>query len=215
MGVYAGLRPLLTGESEQTSKLSREHAVLDRGNGLISVTGGKYTTYRVMAADAVDALAPYLDGRLAKSATATIPLLGATSPVDERIHTRYGTLKNEVGESIAANPHYGVQVVQDAPYLVAEIAYAVTHEGALHLDDVLTRRTRLSVETNHRGVAAAPTVAAVMGGLLGWDETTVRREVEHYEARVRAELDSQRQPDDRTADAARMGATDVRTGRSE
>lgn len=215
VGVYAGLRPLLTGESERTSKLSREHAVLDRGNGLITVAGGKYTTYRVMAADAVDAVAPYLDESPAKSTTATIPLLGATSSVDERIHTRYGTLKNDVGESIAANPRYGAQVVEDAPYLVAEIAYAVTHEGALHIDDVLTRRTRLSIETDHRGVAAAPSVAAVMGGLLGWDEATARREVEHYEARVRAELDSQRQPDDHTADAARMGAPDVRTGRSE
>lgn len=211
VGVYAGLRPLMSGESEQTSKLSREHAVLDRGNGLISVAGGKYTTYRVMAADAVDALAPYL-GELPTSITDTIPLVGATSPLDERIHIRYGALKNDLGESIAANPHYGAPVVEDAPYLIAEIAYAVTHEGALHLDDVLTRRTRLSVETYHRGVAAAPTVAAVMGSLLGWDEATAGREIEHYEARVRAELDSQRQPDDQTADAARMGAPDVRTG---
>ncbi len=212
VGVYAGLRPLMTGESEQTSRLSREHAVLDRGNGLISVAGGKYTTYRVMAADAVDALAPYLEDDLRSSTTDTIPLVGATSPLEERLHTRYGTLKNDLGESIAANPHYGTPVVEDAPYLIAEIAYAVTHEGALHLDDVLTRRTRLSVETAHRGVAAAPTVAAVMGSLLGWDEATSGREFEHYEARVRAEVDSQRQPDDQTADAARMGAPDVRTG---
>ncbi len=212
IGVYAGLRPLMTGESEQTSKLSREHAVIDRGNGLISVAGGKYTTYRVMAADAVDALAPYLGGTVPESVTETIPLLGATSPLQERLHTRYGTLKNELGESIASNPRYGAPVVDDAPYLIAEIAYAVTHEGALHLDDVLTRRTRLSVETVHRGVAAAPTVAAVMGSLLGWDVATAEREIEHYEARVRAELDSQRQPDDQTADAARLGAPDVRTG---
>jgi glycerol-3-phosphate dehydrogenase len=106
-------------------------------------------------------------------------------------------------------------VVADAPYLVAEVAYAVTHEGALHLDDVLTRRTRLSIETTHRGVGAAPTVAAVMAELLGWDRATVDLEINHYEARVRAELDSQSQPDDHTADAARMGAPDVRTGVSE
>lgn len=215
VGVYAGLRPLLKGESDQTSKLSREHAVIDRGNGIVSVAGGKYTTYRVMAADAVDAVAPYLDGELSPSSTQDIPLVGAAPPVDERIHIRYGALKTEIGESIAANPHYGKPVVADAPYLIAEVAYAVTHEGALHLDDVLTRRTRLSIETQHRGVAAAPGVAAVMGEILGWDQATVDREVDHYEARVRAELDSQKQPDDHTADAARMGAPDVRTGRSE
>ena len=215
VGVYAGLRPLLSGESEQTSKLSREHAVIDRGNGLITVAGGKYTTYRVMAADAVDALEPYLNRDLAPSATGSLPLVGAAPRIEERIHTRYGSLKTDIGESIAANPHYGARVVDDAPYLVAEVAYAVTHEGALHLDDVLTRRTRLSIETGHRGVAAAPTVASVMGALLQWDGATSTREIEHYEARVRAEIESQGQPDDHTADAARMGAPDVRTGRSE
>ncbi|HUG32500.1 MAG TPA: glycerol-3-phosphate dehydrogenase/oxidase [Acidimicrobiia bacterium] len=215
VGVYAGLRPLLKGESEQTSKLSRQHAVVDRGNGMVSVAGGKYTTYRVMAADAVDALEPYLDEPLGRSRTDAIPLVGATTPLDERIHSRYGSLKTEIGESIAAKPHYGAPVVADAPYLLAEIAYAVTHEGALHLDDVLTRRTRLSIETSHRGVAAAPPAAAIMAQILGWDEETIRREIDHYEARVRAEVDSQQQPDDHTADAARMGAPDVRTGRSE
>jgi glycerol-3-phosphate dehydrogenase len=215
VGVYAGLRPLLAGESEETSKLSREHAVIDRKNGMITVVGGKYTTYRVMAADAVDALAPYLDRGLAPSVTGETPLVGAAPLLDERIHSRYGALKTDIGESIAANPHYGNPVVADAPYLIAEIAYAVTHEGALHLDDVLTRRTRLSVETKHRGVAAAPAVAATMGEILGWDRETIGREIDHYEARVRAELDSQKQPDDRTADAARMGAPDVRTGVSE
>ena len=103
----------------------------------------------------------------------------------------------------------------DAPYLKAEAAYAVTHEGALHLDDVLTRRTRISVETRHRGTEAAPATAEIMGELLGWDGSTVDREVAHYKARVKAELDSQEQPDDRTADAARMGAPDVRTGTAE
>lgn len=215
VGVYAGLRPLLKGESEQTSKLTREHAVIDRGNGLVSVAGGKYTTYRVMAADAVDAVGPYLDGSLDESHTEEIRLVGATDPLDERIHTRYGLLKNQLGETIAAHPHYGAPVLDDAPYLVAELAYATTHEGALHLDDVLTRRTRMSIETVHRGVAAAPTTAAVMGEILGWDRATAEREVRHYEARVRAELDSQRQPDDHTADAARMGAPDVRTGSSD
>lgn len=229
VGVYAGLRPLLAGESEETSKLSREHAVIDRGYGLITITGGKYTTYRVMARDAVDATAEYLDAPLPPSRTNRIPLVGTggvddvrahppeTIPAEhlERLLTRYGSRLLDLAESIEADPSLGEPLTTDASYLKAEILYAATHEGALHLDDVLTRRTRISVETRHRGVAIAETTAAIVGGVLGWDEQTVAREVEHYHARVDAELDSQRQPDDRTADAARMGAADVRTGTAE
>ena len=95
------------------------------------------------------------------------------------------------------------------------VAYAARHEGALHLDDVLTRRTRLSIESWDRGLAATKQVAELMGAELNWDENTIAREVEHYEARVAAERESQEQPDDRTADAARLGAPDVRMlGRS-
>ena len=215
VGVYAGLRPLLKGESEETSKLSREHAVIDRGNGLVSVAGGKYTTYRVMAKDAVDAIGHYLDGPVPASNTVELALIGAESRQDDRLHSRYGSLIGDVEALIAQCPGWGEALVADAPYLKAEAAYAVTHEGALHLDDVLTRRTRISVETRHRGTEAAPATAEIMGELLGWDGSTVDREVAHYKARVKAELDSQEQPDDRTADAARMGAPDVRTGTAE
>jgi glycerol-3-phosphate dehydrogenase len=90
--------------------------------------------------------------------------------------------------------------------------YAASHEGALHLDDALTRRMRVSIESWDRGLAAAPVVARRMGEVLDWDEDTIAREIEHYEARVQAERESQRMPDDRTADAARMGAPDVRLG---
>ena len=93
-----------------------------------------------------------------------------------------------------------------------EARYAATHEGALHLDDVLTRRTRISIETFDRGTVAARPVAKLMGEVLGWDEATFEREIQHYEARVNAERDSQTQPDDLTADAARLGAPDVRMG---
>ena len=212
VGVYAGLRPLLQGESEDTSKLSREHAVFDRGNGLISVAGGKYTTYRVMAADAVEALAPYLPGALPPTRTEDVPLVGATARQDDRLVSRYGSNSSEIEGLIAANPGLGRQVVDDAPYLRAEIAYAASHEGALHLDDLLTRRTRLSIETVDRGMEAVAPVVDIVAPILGWDEAAIRREVEHYHARVEAERDSQTRPDDETADAARMGAPDVRVG---
>lgn len=215
VGVYAGLRPLLRGESEETSKLSREHAVVDRGNGLISVAGGKYTTYRVMAEDAVDATAPYLHRGLPSSSTDELPLVGAVPHDEDRLHGRYGSLADEVRGLAAIDPEYARPVVSDAPYLAAELRYAATHEGALHLDDVLTRRTRLSIETRDRGLDAARPAARILGDVLGWSRATFDREITHYEARVRAELDSQSQPNDRTADAARMGAPDVRTGSSE
>ena len=93
----------------------------------------------------------------------------------------------------------------------AEVKFAVESEAALHLDDVLTRRTRLSIECRDRGVAGAPFVASIMSDLLGWDDATVARELEHYEARVNAERESQMMPDDLTADAARLGAPDIRT----
>jgi glycerol-3-phosphate dehydrogenase len=228
VGVYAGLRPLLVGESDETSKLSREHAVIESGTGLITVAGGKYTTYRVMARDAVDAAMKGHD--VAASRTETVPLMGATGyqelwerraglgvdpAVAEHLLGRHGSTTFDLLAIIEADPGLGRPLIEDAPYLRAEIVHAVTDEGALHLDDVLTRRTRISIETRDRGTLAAPPAAEIMARRLGWDQATLNREIEHYLARVEAELDSQRQPDDRTADAARMGAPDVRTGRAE
>ncbi len=109
-----------------------------------------------------------------------------------------------------ADPTLAVPLDGAPEYLAAEIAYAALAEGALHLDDVLTRRTRISFETTHRGTESAEHAARIMGGVLGWDETIRKREVEHYLARVTAERQSQTMPDDQAADAARVGAPDVR-----
>ena len=94
-------------------------------------------------------------------------------------------------------------------YLRAELVYAASHEGARHLEDVLTRRTRISIETFDRGIAAAPVAARLMAGVLGWTEEQTAREVEHYRLRVEAARASQEQPDDETADAKRLGAPEV------
>jgi glycerol-3-phosphate dehydrogenase len=230
-GVYAGLRPLLYGESEATSKLSREHAVAQTVAGLITIAGGKYTTYRVMAEDAVDAAARNLPQRVPSSVTDKTPLLGAQGYhalwnrrrrfADEvGVHVsriehllgRYGSLITELLDLLADRPELGERIAGAEDYLRVEAIYAASHEGALHLDDLLTRRTRISIETFDRGLAAARDVAPLMGEVLGWDEDTVAREIEHYAARVAAEVESQRMPDDHTADAARMGARDVRVG---
>ncbi|WP_203717711.1 glycerol-3-phosphate dehydrogenase/oxidase [Asanoa siamensis] len=227
-GVYAGLRPLLSGEADATSKLSREHAVIEPMLGLLLVAGGKYTTYRVMAADVVDRAVRRLGGGQ-PSGTAELPLLGADGytaawrdradlarrrgvqgGVVEHLLERYGTLTTELLALIDADPDLAAPLAGAPEYLAAEVAYAAYAEGALHLDDVLTRRTRISFETAHRGAESARHAAAVMAGVLGWDDAVRQREIEHYLARVDAERESQRMPDDATADAARMGAADVR-----
>jgi glycerol-3-phosphate dehydrogenase len=227
-GVYAGLRPLLAGESEATSKLSREHTVAHPVPGLVVVAGGKYTTYRVMAKDAVDAAVHGLDRRVAPCVTEEIPLVGAEGyralwNARARIATRtglhvvrvehllnrYGALAEEVLELIAGDPTLGTPLGGADDYLRAEVVYAVTHEGARHLDDVMTRRTRISIETFDRGTRSAREASELMAPVLGWDAERLEREVEHYEKRVEAERESQRQPDDLTADAARLGAPDI------
>jgi glycerol-3-phosphate dehydrogenase len=228
-GVYAGLRPLLSGESDATSTLSREHAVATTAPGLVTVAGGKYTTYRVMAEDAVDLAARSLPGRVPDSVTDRTPLLGAIGYFAlhnrrydlaaasglhvvriEHLLGRYGSLTEELLEMIADDPSLGDPITGAEDHLRVEAVYAASHEGALHLDDVLTRRTRISIETFDRGVGAAPAVARLMASVLGWDDDRVAREVAHYEARVTAERESQRQVDDLSADAARLGAPDVR-----
>jgi glycerol-3-phosphate dehydrogenase len=229
LGVYAGLRPLLAGESDETSRLSREHAVLTPVPGLVLVAGGKYTTYRVMAEDAVDAAAAGLPG-VPASRTAHLPLVGARTWSDVRhraaeiaagsgvaeetvgrLLRRHGDRIGDVLDLARKDPALARPLAGAPGYLAAEVVHAVTAEGALHLDDVLTRRTRVSIETAHRGVDSAAEVAALVAGPLGWDAERTAREVEHYTARVAAERESQRMPDDRTADAARLGAPDVRT----
>ncbi|CCG04936.1 glycerol-3-phosphate dehydrogenase/oxidase [Blastococcus saxobsidens] len=228
VGVYAGLRPLLAGESDDTSRLSREHAVVTPVPGLVLVAGGKYTTYRVMAADAVDAAVAGLPGA-PRSRTAELPLVGARGwaavrgraaelsaesgvPEDTlvRLLQRHGDQIGAVLDLARDDPALGRPLTGAPGYLAAEVVHAVTAEGALHIDDVLTRRTRVSIETPHRGVDSAPEVAALMARVLGWDEERAAREVTHYTARVAAERESQRMPDDHTADAARLGAPDVR-----
>jgi len=227
-GVYAGLRPLLTGESESTSKLSREHTVAHPVPGLVMIAGGKYTTYRIMARDAVDAVAHGLDGRVAPSCTDVIPLAGADGFAAlwnsryalarssglhvariEHLLRRYGSLTSEVLDLIGADPALGKPLAGADDYLRAEIVYAATHEAARHLDDVLTRRTHVSIESWDRGLSAAREAATLMAGPMGWKSRQVGRELENYRVRVAAEQASQAAVTDQDADAIRLGASDI------
>ena len=204
------------------------------GPGLTVIAGGKYTTYRVMAKDAVDAAVHGMERKVPRSCTERIPLAGADGYLGawnsrqltaartglrvrqvEHLLGRYGTLMSELLDLIAERPELAEPLAGAPEYLKAEACYAASHEGALHLEDVLTRRTRISIEVDDRGHAAAQEVADLVAPVLGWDEHDVAREVEHYRARVEAERESQHQPDDLTADAARLGAPDVRVGASD
>ncbi|RRR96426.1 glycerol-3-phosphate dehydrogenase/oxidase [Glycomyces terrestris] len=227
-GVYAGLRPLLRGETEETSKLSREHAVVEPEPGLFFVAGGKLTTYRIMARDAVDAAAARLGPDVPASGTHLLPLLGADGfdvywsararmakrakvsvEVVEHLLRRYGNLASQLLQMVAEQPQLA-RPVADSDYLRAEIVYAARYEGALHLDDLLTRRLRLSIESFDRGTRAAMDAAALAGAVLGWEEPRRALEVETYLHRVDAERRSQQQPDDDAAETARLAAVELR-----
>ncbi|MBW0018599.1 MAG: glycerol-3-phosphate dehydrogenase/oxidase [Mycobacterium sp.] len=228
-GVYAGLRPLLAGESDDTSKLSREHAVAVPAAGLVAIAGGKYTTYRVMAADAIDAAVQFIPARVAPSITAKVSLLGADgyfALINQAEHVgalqglhpyrvrhlldRYGSLIDEV-LALASDAPGLLNPITEAPgYLKVEARYAVVAEGALHLEDILARRMRISIEYPHRGVDCAREVAEVVAPVLGWSVSDVEREVDNYTARVEAEVLSQAQPDDVSADELRASAPEAR-----
>jgi glycerol-3-phosphate dehydrogenase len=181
-----------------------------------------------MAKDAVDAAVAAFPA-VPESRTAHLPLVGAHRWADvrdsaadlaagtglpeetvARLLRRHGDRVGDVLDLARADPALARPLDGAPGYLAAEVVHAVRAEGALHLDDVLTRRTRISIQTAHRGVDSALPVAALMGRELGWTQERTAREVEHYAARVDAERESQRMPDDHTADAARLGAPDVR-----
>lgn len=223
---FAGLRPLVAGlgvvrgpgekgggklgrvtrEDTGTTTVSREHAVARPAPGLVVVSGGKFTTYRVMAADAVDAAVAEGGFSVGASDTAHLPLPGATGfrarwagrdelarrhglarPQVERLLHRYGGLVDDVLDVVERDPSSGAPVPGAPDYLRAEIRHAVTHEGARHLDDVLARRTRIGIETRHRGLDSAEAVAALMAPLLGWDDAARAAELDAYRRGVELE----------------------------
>ena len=211
IGVYAGLRPLLQPRLKPgadnrlaaSTKVSREHTVTRVAPGLTAIAGGKLTTYRVMAADAVDHALGEALARAHPSATARLPLVGAAGY--RALAARAGAIARERGWTLARVTHlldrYGDELpalldsIDDDPslgrplgeapaFLRAEVAWAVTHEGAAHLDDVLLRRVRLDIEHRDRGLGAAAEVLAVMAPLLGWSEAEVEAERTAYAERV-------------------------------
>jgi glycerol-3-phosphate dehydrogenase len=204
VGTWAGLRPLLrTGRSSRTSDLSRRHSVAVAPSGVVTVTGGKLTTYRRMAADAVDAAVAVLsahgglEARPGPSRTKHLRLFGgegiappeaALEPsTHEHLSGRYGTEAEVVRALTVADPDLAEPLVPGLPYLRAEATYAVRHEMARTLDDVLSRRTRARLLARDASAEAAESVAQLVAPDLGWSDAERADEVERYRAAVAAE----------------------------
>jgi len=222
-GVFAGIRPLAApahtdrGAGTDTTRLSRRHVIDGSAPGLTSIGGGKYTTYRVMAADLIDAAARAL-GAERPSVTARVPLLGAqrfgelwsaraglaaSSALEgatiERLLRRYGDGVTELLDLVAAWPQLREPLDGGLGHIGAEVVYACTHEGALTLADVLERRTRLAIMAPDRGLAAAEPAAALMATQLDWSEARTRSELDAFRSLIAAQRAGERQPDDESA----------------
>jgi glycerol-3-phosphate dehydrogenase len=193
-GVWAGLRPLVkSAGSGRTADLSRRHRVSIGPAGLIGIAGGKLTTYREMAEDTVDEVLGRL-GRKARCRTKKLRLFGAAGHTDPpegspaaHLAGRFGTASRAVEALIDADPSLGQPLIPGLPYLRAEAVYAVRSEMATTLDDVLLRRTRAHLFDRPATLAAAPAVAELLGGELGWDADEIARQLATYEELVAAE----------------------------
>ena len=208
IGVYAGLRPLVANnKSATTTKLSREHTVDRPAAGFVSIAGGKYTTYRVMGKDVVDRAVIELRKLTQESVTDKLPLVGADgyfaleqqkeriaqeSGLDvktvEHLLNRHGSLISEILEIIDEQPKLAGTLDSALPYIKAEIVYAASHEGARSVDDVISRRTRLSFEAVNHGVHLADEIAALIAPVLGWSAKERKESVAQYTELVDREI---------------------------
>jgi glycerol-3-phosphate dehydrogenase len=229
IGTWAGLRPLLqpgTKDGTASEKVSREHTVASPVPGLTVIAGGKFTTYRIMARDAVDFALGAEAAAARPSVTQTIPLVGGrpatdgaagasarqfgwdAAMVDHLLH-RYGSDIRDIAEICDRDESMSRPLEHAPAYLRAEIAYAVSHEGALHLEDVMHRRTRMVYEYADEAVAALPEVARIVAGELGWSDARRDEEVSAYTAVADAVAAAARASDDAAAARARAAAPGV------
>ena len=228
IGSYGGLRPLATGPVQSdgaTSTLSREHLIDQSTPGLTVIAGGKFTTYRVMAMDAVNAAVKGLDFEVPASQTETLPLEGAEGFAElmeqperlaessglsrkqiDHLLNRYGGETPKLLAMISKRPELAEILPGTERTLAVEILFGAEEEGIAHLDDALARRTRISIECADRGVAAAEPAARLIAEVQKWSEGQIAEEVARYHARVQAELAANDEPDEVKADQIRMTA---------
>ena len=208
LSVYAGLRPLVSPTKDSsTTKISREHSVDHPLKGFVSIAGGKYTTYRVMATDAVDAAVKDLEGPVSKSSTKSIPLIGAVGYRNlvkqiaalaqsysvstlcvERMLNRYGSLISDIFQLISKDPSLAVEVLPGAGYIKAEVLYAATHEGARTLEDILARRLRLAMESSDHGLLVIQEIAELVAPTLEWSAEDIALAIADYKQYIAVEM---------------------------
>ena len=192
-GVWAGLRPLVkSASSGRTADLSRRHKVNRSNSNVISVTGGKLTTYREMAQDTVDAVCDVLGVRR-KPSTKNLPLVGAegfhqpTDPAAAHLANRYGSAAADVTALQQADRGLSGPLIPGLPYTKAEAVYAARSEMSVTLDDVLSRRTRARLFDRPATVAAAADVARLIAADMGWDDAEVERQVAEFRSSCASE----------------------------
>ena len=202
-GTWAGLRPLVkSATTERTADLSRHHAVTRSASGVLSVTGGKLTTYRRMAEDAVDEITKRrcrtkklrlhgADGyeELIDDTAGASKRLGISPELVTHLANRYGSDTRVVAAMITSDPSLGKPLVEGLPYVRAEALHAVRYELARTLDDVLTRRIPARWLQRDGAAAAAEDVARLIAPELGWSDDDIAREV----ADLRASIDHERE----------------------
>jgi glycerol-3-phosphate dehydrogenase len=198
IATWAGLRSLPgTNPHAPASSVTREHLLLESGGGMLTIAGGKLTTYRRMAADVVNRLAPRLGRSRGEAGTDTEPLPGGESPVrepfiraaqqlglaegaTERLLRLYGTESAAICNRVLENHHLGAPIHPTHLAIGAEVVHAVRRELAQRVEDVLDRRLHLTTETADHGHAAAAGVASLMGQELGWDAARIRAEAARF-----------------------------------
>lgn len=209
ISVYAGYRPLLRARSSEhsTAKLSRTHAVLQNSSGLVTIVGGKMTTYRRMAQDTVDVLSRRDGSTSMPHPTTSLPLSGSAGwPAAQRdlevkgaalglspstishLGESYGSLASSLLSLIVSDATLGTRLIEDLPYLRAEVVYACRHEMAMTLDDVLARRTSIILEDRDRGAGIVDEVAALMAQELNWSPEQQKTMIEAYRATLQQQM---------------------------
>jgi glycerol-3-phosphate dehydrogenase len=199
LATWAGLRPLVGGRDGRTADLSRRHRVTTSPGGMVTVTGGKLTTYREMAQDAVDAAVAAVDDalprRARRSRTRKLPLRGAEGweqarEADPHLAGRYGGESGVLEAMVAADPSLAEPLIPGLPYRRVEALYAARYEMATTLDDVLSRRTRARLRARDATAAAAGDVATLIAGELGWSEHERAAQVTAYRAAAEREREA-------------------------
>lgn len=231
IGTYAGLRPLLQPkvlDESKSTKVSREHTVTEVIPGMVAIAGGKLTTYRVMAEDAVDFALGEAEAKRRPSITDHLPLEGAAGyeatvnqsarlgerygfDADRMKHllSRYGSETPDLLATIDADPELGKPLAAAPQFLRAEVYRACTVEGAMHLEDIFVARVRLNSEARDRGGAAVDEIAEIAASALGWDKERTEKEKANYRERIAAELAAEEAHSDEEASARRTAAPDI------